>query len=279
MCALNVSEGRDTATLDRLAEVCNEVLLDLQRDADHHRSVFTLGGDGGAVMGAVRRVVRLGVEMLDLADHVGAHPRFGVVDVVPFSPVSSEDLTDAVEARDTVAIWAGAALGVPCFLYGPMPDGGQRSLPEVRRGAFLTLLPDTGPSQPHLRAGAMAVGARRPLVAYNLWVEGLSSDQLRAVAAQVRSRAIRTLGFALGRGAQVSCNLVEPELVGPAEAYDKVAAALPTTGRIVRGELIGLVPRSVLDRIPAARLGELGLDATDCVEARLADRALRKRRA
>jgi hypothetical protein len=109
-------------------------------------------------------------------------------------------------------------------------------------------------------------------------VDGLSGAEVRAVAAQVRSPAIRTLGFFLAEGAQVSCNLVEPELMGPAEAYDKVAAALPKTGRITRAELVGLVPRSVLDRIPAARRVELGLDSTDCLEARLVDPTLRKRR-
>ncbi len=276
--ALNVSEGRDTAVLERLADACGEVLLDVHRDADHHRSVLTLGGAGRGVVAAVRATVALAVDLLDLSVHDGAHPRFGVVDVVPFSPVDSGDLLDAVEARDTIAIWAGATLGIPCFLYGPMPDGGERSLPEVRRGAFVTLLPDTGPDRAHPRAGAMAVGARGPLVAYNLWVSGVSGTELRAVATRVRSRAIRTLGFSLASGAQISCNLVQPELVGPAEAYERVAAALPLGGRISRAELVGLVPQSVLDRVPSGRLAQLGLEGAVSLQARLADRSLRTRR-
>ncbi len=277
-CALNVSEGRDAAVLERLADACGEVLLDVHRDADHHRSVLSLGGAGREVVAAVRAMVELAVEVLDLTVHGGAHPRFGVVDVVPFSPVDSGDLLDAVEARDTVAIWAGATLDIPCFLYGPMPDGGERSLPEVRRGAFVTLLPDTGPDRAHPRAGAMAVGARGPLVAYNLWVSGVSGPELRAVAARVRNRSIRTLGFSLASGAQISCNLVQPEAVGPVEAYERVAAALPSGGRISRAELVGLVPQSVLDRIPSGRLAQLGLEGAVSLQARLADRSLRTRR-
>lgn len=276
--AINVSEGRDQRTLEALAGVCAEVLLDVHSDPDHHRSVFTLGGPGSAVLLAVRALVGLAVQVLDLSVHQGAHPRFGVVDVVPFAPVDSDDLTDAIEARDTVAIWAGATLGVPCFLYGPMPDGGNRSLPAVRRGAFDTLRPDTGPDQPHPSAGAIALGARRPLVAYNLWVDGLSGSELRAVASRVRNRALRTLPLALPSGTQVSCNLVEPELVGPAEAYDRVVAALPKRGRIRRAEVVGLVPRAVLARIDASRFEALGLREDLCLEARLNDPSLRKRR-
>ncbi len=276
--AVNVSEGRDRATLEVLAAACGESLLDLHADPDHHRSVLTLGGPGPAVVAAVRSLVRTAVDTLDLSRHRGAHPRFGVVDVVPFAPVGSHELADPLEARDTLAVWAGATLGVPCFLYGPMPDGGERSLPEVRRGAFDTLRPDTGPDRPHPRAGAMAVGARRPLVAYNLWVDGLSVGELRAVAAQVRSAAVRTLALALSSGSQVSCNLVEPELVGPAEAYDRVAAALPAAARIRRAEVVGLVPRAVLERIDVRRFGTLGLRDDLCLEARMDDPSLRTRR-
>lgn len=230
------------------------------------------------MLAAVGALVEVAVASLDLSGHLGAHPRFGVVDVVPFAPVGTEDLSTAIEARDTIAIWAGAALGVPCFLYGPMPDGGERSLPEVRRGAFVTLVPDTGPNTPHATAGAMAVGARPPLVAYNLWVEGISPEQTRAVALQVRSRLVRTLGLTLGTASQVSCNLVRPEVVGPAAVYDLVQRALPPAGRITRAELVGLIPRSVLAATPADRYGELGLSEDDVLEARLADPSLRRRR-
>ncbi len=145
--------------LDRLADACGDLLLDVHRDADHHRSVLTLAGPAAELLGRgplPRRAWPCGT--LDLTGHAGVHPRFGVVDVVPFTPVGTADLAPAIEARDRLAIWAGAALGVPCFLYGPMPDGGSRSLPEVRRGAFVTLQPDTGPDRPTRAPGPWRSG-------------------------------------------------------------------------------------------------------------------------
>lgn len=276
--AINVSEGRDPAVLELLADACGDLLLDLHRDPDHHRSVLTLGGPSVELLGRVRTLVSVAVRTLDLDGHSGVHPRFGVVDVVPFTPVGTADLAAAIEARDRLAIWAGATLDIPCFLYGPMPDGGIRSLPEVRRGAFVALQPDTGPGRPHGSAGAMAIGARGPLVAYNLWVSGLTAAETRAVAAGVRSESLRALGLVVGGSTQVSCNLVDPDRVGPAEAYDRVAASLLPGAHIERAELVGLIPASVLARTPEDRFDELGLSPRDGLEARLGDPTLRKRR-
>ena len=149
-------------------------------------------------------------------------------------------------ARDSFASWAGAELGLPCFLYGP-----ERTLPEVRRGAFSVLSPDAGPSDPHPTAGACAVGARRPLVAYNLWLESAGLDVARAIARSLRGPAVRALGLPVGDSVQVSMNLVDPLVVGPADVYDQVAAI----ARIARAELVGLVPRAVLDARAAGALG------------------------
>lgn len=276
--AVNISEGKDTATIDLLAEVCGENLLDLHLDSDHHRSVLTLAGSPEALERSLHTLLELAVDLLDLRTHAGVHPRFGVVDVVPFAPVEGSDLTPAQEARDRLAVWAGATLGIPCFLYGPMPDGGSRSLPEVRRGAFMTLQPDTGPEKASARSGAIAVGARGPLVAYNLWVRGLSPADTRSAAARVRGPTLRALGLEMGELTQVSCNLVDPAVLGPADAYDQVLGSLPRSADIVRAELVGLVPRAVLDATPPERWEELGLAASDGLEARMADPTLRKRR-
>ncbi len=125
----------------------------------------------------------------------------------------------------------------------------------------------------------MAVGARGPLVAYNVWVTGMTPEETRAVAAEVRSDSLRALGLVVGQFTQVSCNLVDPATVGPAEAYDRVADSLPPTARITRAELVGLVPASVLADTPEDRWPELGLSAGDGLEARLNDPSLRRRRA
>jgi glutamate formiminotransferase len=189
------------------------------------------------------------------------HPRLGVVDVVPFVPLDGESMASAVGARDAFAAWAASELGVPCFLYGP-----ERSLPEVRRRAFVDLRPDTGPPAPHPTAGACCVGARPVLVAYNVWLSTADVAVARRVAAAVRSPELRALGLACGDRVQVSMNLVQPLVVGPADAYDAVAALAPPAG----AELVGLVPSAVLDRIPPSRWPELDLTRDRTIEARLA---------
>jgi glutamate formiminotransferase len=254
-----VSEGRRPDVVDAIASTAGADLLDVHRDPWHNRSVLTLVGEA-----APRAVAAAAVERLDLGTHDGVHPRIGVVDVVPFVPVVGTDLARAVEARNAFAAWAGSTLGLPCFVYGP-----ERTLPDVRRQAFTALAPAEGPAAPHPTAGACAVGARLPLVAYNLWLEAADLGMAKAVAAELRGPAVRALGLPVGDAVQVSLNLVEPLVVGPAEAYDAVAAR----ARVARAELVGLLPAAVLARVPPGRRPQLDLDETRTVEARLAARA------
>ncbi|HEY2213824.1 MAG TPA: hypothetical protein VGH31_02120, partial [Acidimicrobiales bacterium] len=246
--------------------------LDRHSDPDHHRSVFTLVGEANAVADGTRRLTSAAVERLSLPDHSGVHPRIGVVDVVPFVPYAPgqpppSDLAPAVELRDQFARWCAAEWQVPAFLYGPL-DGSQRTLPEVRRNAFRDLKPEFGPAVPHPRAGAVAVGARSVLVAYNVWVD--RSDVARVVASAVRSPWVRALGLAVGDRAQVSTNLIHPTLVGPGDLYDDVRRRVVAAGGQVLGaELVGLIPESVLHAIPDERWHTLGLAEEDTVENRL----------
>jgi len=280
-CVVNVSEGRDDAVLGRLADAAAPALLDLHRDPQHHRSVLTLAGSADAVTTAARSLAGETVARLDLRNHAGAHPRLGVLDVVPFVPYepggpAPEDLAPAVTLRDEFARWLGTELGVPSFLYGPLPGGGTRSLPDVRRRAFAAgaagLTPDFGPAQADLRTGATAVGARRVLVAYNVWVS--SAEVARRVAPLVRRPEVRALGLAVGDRAQVSCNLLEPSRCGPAALYDAVGALVGEAGGEVEGaELVGLIPESVLAAVPRHRWAELGLSAEQTIERRLANGA------
>jgi glutamate formiminotransferase / 5-formyltetrahydrofolate cyclo-ligase len=283
-CVVNVSEGRDTAALAALARAAEPALLDLHRDPDHHRAVFTLAGGAEALQAATRSLAAAAVAGLDLTRHQGAHPRLGVLDVVPFVPyapgrAAPRDLSAAVALRDEFARWLGAELGVPSFLYGPLPGGRTRTLPDLRRHAFGgattsgdTIAPDFGPSQPDPRTGAAAVGARRVLVAYNVWVS--SAQVARAVAPRVRRPEVRALGLEVGARAQVSCNLVDPERFGPARLYDAVAPLVEAVGGTVEGaELVGLVPEVVLAAVPAGRRAALGLPEGATVESRLAARA------
>jgi glutamate formiminotransferase len=272
-CVVNVSEGRDTGVLAELAASAGNTLLDLHRDPDHHRAVLTLAGPREVVSDAARSLATATLQRVDLSGHRGAHPRLGVLDVVPFAPYEPgrpppADLTVAVATRDEFARWLGAARGVPAFLFGPLPDGTERTLPEVRRLAFAGLPPDFGPGRPDQRQGATAVGARRVLVAYNVWVS--SAEVARKVAPLVRGPRLRALGLAVGDRAQVSCNLVEPAVLGPAQAFDAVGALVKDLGGVVEGaELVGLLPEAILSAVPRVRWTELGLDAGATVESRL----------
>lgn len=252
-CVVNVSEGRDPGILDALARSVRGELLDIHADPDHHRSVFTLLGDG-----APRRLAEAAVELLDISEHEGVHPRLGVVDVVPFVPLENADMGAAIEARDAFARWAADELGVPCFLYGP-----ERSLPEVRKRAWRDLPPDTG-SVAHPTAGAMCVGARPVLVAYNVWLAESDLAEARRISSAVRGPHLRALGLAVGDGVQVSMNLVSPADLGPAEAFDAVASH----ARVARAELVGLVPMSVLTAVPENRWRELDLSEETTIEGR-----------
>jgi len=191
-----------------------------------------------------------------------------VVDVVPFVPLAGSVLADAVGARNRFAAWMADALDVPCFLYGP-----ERSLPDIRRGAFTSLTPDVGPSSPHPTAGAAAVGARAVLVAYNLWLADADLVTARSIAAGVRGPAVRAIGLQVGDQVQVSMNLVDPLVVGPGDAYRLVERGLRGAAtRIERAELVGLIPDAVLAATPRADWGRLDLDADRTIEARVAAR-------
>ena len=261
-CVINVSEGRNTRLLDAFVEACGDDLLDVHTDPHHNRSVFTLVGEL-----APRALTLRAVETLDLRTHRGAHPRLGVVDVVPFVALDGT-IGVARSARNDFAAWAAETLGLPCFLYGD-----ERSLPDVRRAAFTTLPPDTGPRSPHPSAGACAVGHRGVLVAYNVWLPGEDLAIAQEIARHIRSADVRALGLQIGDRVQVSMNLVTPARVGPAEAFDQVAALAASHGSSVRGaELVGLVPATVLSRTPPERWEQLDLDPGRTIEARLAER-------
>jgi glutamate formiminotransferase / 5-formyltetrahydrofolate cyclo-ligase len=249
---VNISEGRDGAPLTAIAAAAGSDLLDLHRDEHHNRSVLTLVGEA-----AVRRVAAEAVARIDLRRHSGIHPRLGAVDVVPFVPYGDSTMEQARAAREAFVVWAALELALPGLVYG---DGGP-TLPELRRRARLLVLP-------HPTAGAVAVAARAPLVAFNVWLASNDLSLARRVAAAVRSPAVRALGLPVGEQVQVSMNLVDPLHVGPEAAYDAVAAH----AEVSRAELVGLVGDAVLRTAPRARWAELDLAEDRTVEARLARR-------
>jgi glutamate formiminotransferase / 5-formyltetrahydrofolate cyclo-ligase len=267
VCAANVSEGRDAGVLDALRAAAGNALLDVHVDADHHRSVLTMAGAPDRLIDSVLALAAVAVASIDLAAHAGVHPRLGGLDVVPFAPLVGDSLDGAVEAREAT-MRALADLGIPTFRYGPTPDGSARSLPELRKAAQ-GREPDAGPSQPHPTAGVTAVGARRPLVAWNAWLQGAELADAARIAAGLREPLVRARGFQVTGATQVSCNLLEPEVVTPLDLFRAVEVQLPAGAHVVRCELVGLVPERVLDAVPEARWEQLDLAAERTVEARV----------
>lgn len=255
---MNVSEGRDRDVLVRLASAVSGDVLDIHTDQDHNRSVFTLVGED-----APRRLTETALQLMNITDHSGVHPRIGIVDVVPFVPLSGSSWADAVTARNDFAEWAATELHVPCFLYGD-----ERTLPDIRRGAWIQLQPDVGPTEPHSTAGGICVGVRPPLIAYNLWLKDVDLATTKKIASQVRSVSIRTLGLQVGDYTQVSINLVQPNVSNPAHAFD----AVQQFADIHHAELVGLMPREVLVSIPVGRWEELDLAEDRTIEWRLENR-------
>jgi glutamate formiminotransferase len=238
-------------------------------DRDHHRCVLTLAGDAEPLLSAVLRLAAVALARVDLRRHEGVHPRLGALDVVPFAPLRGDDLAPATALREA-ALEALGGLGIPCFRYGPLPAGGDRTLPEVRREAFHGLRPDAGPAHADPSIGATAVGARRPLVAWNAWVQGATPAEARAVAAGLRGPAVRALGLEVAGATQVSCNLLEPAAVTPLDVYRRILDALPEGAHVVRCELVGLAPAAVLAAVPEDAWSRLDLDESRTLEARAA---------
>ena len=276
-CVPNVSEGRDPAVLDTLATACGRALLDVHIDPDHHRSVFTLAGT--TTPEALRSLASAVSERVDLTRHAGVHPRLGALDVVPFVALDGSTRQDAVDAAHAFATWAADTLAVPIFFYDDADTAG-RSLPATRRDAFDACTPDLGPSAPHPTLGAVAVGAREPLVAVNCELARDDVVLARAIATRVRERdgglpGVRALGLHLGSvgRAQVSMNLVALERTGLQDACRVVDALARDAGtEVTRVELVGLVPAAELARCDDEFRAWSGIGPDDTIEGRLVAR-------
>lgn len=278
-CVANVSEGRNREVVDALASACAAALLDVHADADHHRSVFTLAGAPDMVENAARRLAEGCLLRIDLSQHEGVHPRLGALDVVPFVALDAADHDHAVETARRFAGWLGGTLEIPAFLYGDADPLG-RPLPDVRREAFVTRLPDFGPAEPHATAGATKVGVRPALAAMNCNLATADVEIAQAIAATVRERdgglsGVRALGFNLATRncAQVSMNLVDLDATGVETACTTVREHARSRGTdVVDVELVGLLPVAELERCSGEFRAWAGLDASATIEARLAAR-------
>lgn len=267
-CVPNFSEGRRTEVIEALAAALRHPgvsLLDVHADPDHNRSVFTMVGEAVPLIDSVFAAVEVATERIDLRVHTGAHPRIGATDVVPFVPLGRTPMEVAVSAARQLGERVASSLGIPVFFYedaATMPE--RQNLEQVRRKGYEELrdaagtadwrAPDLGPQAVHESAGAIIVGARRPLIAYNIYLNSPDIKVARAIARAVRHssgglRYVKALGLSIPeRGCvQVSMNLTNFHGTSMSTAFEMVRGLAESYGvSVIESEVVGLVPAEAL---------------------------------
>lgn len=266
----NFSEGRDLTIVQAIVDAMRQSgaeLLDWSADPDHHRSVVTVIGTPDQVEAATFAGAAVAVDRIDLRRHSGVHPRIGAIDVLPFVPLAGLSMADARASAHRVGKRLAAELDLPVYFYGYASDPPGRNLAALRRGGFESLvqhwpegreadlLPENWPHPGgHPTAGACCVGARPVLLAWNVWVSGVTLQQARKIARGIREaggglRGVRSLALELpSRNAlQISMNLEDLENASPAEVFRAVRAQVEAEGGdVVKTEVIGMIPDQLL---------------------------------
>ena len=285
-----MSEGRDCTIVERIAKSITSTgcrLLDVHSDPDHHRSVFTMIGDAEQIADGAVALVESATALIDLRLHRGVHPRIGAVDVIPFVPLGSTKMSACTAVAQRVGRTIAQRFTLPVLLYGAAARSTQRaSLPWIRRGGLQGLSkrltdnpPDFGPQQPHLTAGAVAVGARPLLVAYNVVLNSDDVAVARKIASLIREAngglpGVKALGLSLASRnlTQVSMNLTQVHATTIPEAFravEREAKRLET--KVLESEIVGLLPRAALGGATAADLLMQGDPRDRILEARIAE--------
>jgi glutamate formiminotransferase len=296
-CIPNVSEGRRPQVVARLAEVvagtAGVTLLDRTSDSSHHRSVLTFAGNRDGIAAAVLALFEAAIAAIDLRTHTGVHPRIGAVDVVPFVPLEGATMAACVELAMEVAAEAASRFELPVYLYEDAarhPE--RRRLEDIRRGQFEGLAekmrdpgwqPDFGPSRPHPTAGASVIGARMPLIAFNINLDSDRLDLARTIAIVIRESSgglpcVKAMGVPLDdRGiVQVSMNLTNYTITSIRTVFDAVEAEAAVLGiDILESELIGLIPAAALADTSPEYLRIAGFRPDMILEERLRQKAAR----
>ncbi len=290
-CVPNISDGRRLELIQAMADALRAIagvrVLDVQSDPAHNRSVLTLAGDPSSLKTAVLALFANAVESIDLRTHQGEHPRLGAVDVVPFIPIEGATMADCVALAREVGAEVGKRYGIPVFLYEDAASSpARRNLEDIRRGEFeglaekmkgLEWTPDFGPAQPHPSAGATVIGARMPLIAYNINLATTRLDVARKIAAAIRMssggfRYVKAMGIALeDRGiVQVSMNLTNYEKTPIFRVFETVKREAARYGvSILESEIVGLVPSAALTQAAEFYLQLEGFSAQQVLENKL----------
>lgn len=287
----NVSEGRHPEIITRMAEAITRTpgvrLLDSTSDASHNRSVFTIVGDAPSLKAATLALFEVAVEAIDLRTHKGEHPRLGAVDVVPFVPIEGATTEDCVALAKDVAATVAERFALPVFLYeDASKNPARKNLEDIRRGEFEGLAakmatpgwtPDFGPAQPHESAGASVIGARMPLIAYNINLNSDRLDVAKKIAAAVRHssggmRFVKAMGVMLEdrKIAQVSMNLTNYQKTPIFRVFEMVKREAERYGvTILESEIVGLVPSAALLSSAEYYLQIEGFSANQVLENKL----------
>ena len=260
-------------------------LLDVHSDWDHHRSVFTLVGSGEELIATLLAGIAAAVELVDLREHEGAHPRIGSADVVPLVPLEPEAEPEARAAALALADRVGSELGLPVFFYGRLTEGGREPAffrrggqPELQRRIDSgELRPDRGPERLHPTAGGVLIGVRRPLIAFNVNLRSDDVEAARAIAGLVRERdggfpGVRALGLDLPRAGlvQVSMNVTDWQAASLHEIVARIAAEAEARGIEIAGsELVGLMPAGPAVEAAGTLLRIEGFEPSRVLELRL----------
>jgi glutamate formiminotransferase len=288
----NFSEGRRPDVIEAIVaalRVQGARLVYRQADPDHNRLDTTVLGDADAVRRSAMAGAAVAIELIDMDEQRGSHPRMGAVDVIPFMPVRDVSMDEVVELARGFGKELAETLDIPVYLYDRAAVSPERaSLADVRRGEYEGLrdavargerLPDFGPHRIG-RPGAVAVGARKPLVAFNVYLDGTDEAAAKGIAKTIRESsgglpALRAIGFAVperGGIVTVSMNLVDHEVTGLRTAFDAVEREAAARGmHVTTSEIVGLVPASAIDDGDVADLKLEGFDANAQILERLAN--------
>ena len=290
-CVPNISEGRRSDVVAGIVDAVRRVqgarLLDSSSDASHNRSVITLAGDAAPLRAAVLAMFEAALASIDLRTHTGEHPRLGAVDVVPFVPIDGVTMEECVALAKDTAQAVAERFGIPVFLYEEASANPLRkNLEDIRRGEFEGLAtkmaghewaPDYGPSSPHPTAGATVIGARMPLIAYNVNLATDRIDVAKKIAAAVRFssggfRFVKAMGVTLAdRGiVQVSMNLTNYEKTPIHRVFEAVKREAERYGvNVLESEIVGLVPAAALVDAAGAALQLTAFNRNQVLETRL----------
>jgi glutamate formiminotransferase len=290
-CVPNVSEGRRQDVINQIADSLRAIpglrVLDVQSDAAHNRSVFTLAGDAAAMTAGIPKLFEGAIGAIDLTTHQGEHPRIGAVDVTPFIPIAGVTMAECVELAKSIAQDVSSRFSLPIYLYeDAAATPSRKNLEDIRRGEFEGLAakmatpewaPDFGPAAPHPTAGASVIGARMPLIAYNINLNTNRLDVAKKIAAAIRMssgglRFVKAMGIPLEeRGlVQVSINLTNYEKTPIFRVFDLVKREAARYGvSVLESEIVGLVPAAALLQSVEYYLQLEGFSADQVLENKL----------